>query len=160
MIILFIFLIIPVYTQLLIGHCKKIYMLFKVAGSATTFVVIHHFHCNNLLSVNQFSFLPGRSSCSQLLTVLNKWFSKYDINDQVDIVYTDITKAFDSVSHFKLVSVLNSFGVSGNFQKWINAFLCNRNQKVCVNFFFIYFGSVQCCSPRQCPWAITFCCLY
>ena len=95
--------------------------------------LLHHFYCNNLLSVNQFGFLPGRSSCSQLLTVLNKWFSKYDNNDQVDVVYTDIAKAFDSVSHSKLISVLNSFGVSGNLLKWINAFLCNRNQKVCVN---------------------------
>ena len=34
--------------------------------------LLHHFHCNNLLSVNQFGFLPGRSSCSQLLTVLKQ----------------------------------------------------------------------------------------
>ena len=92
--------------------------------------LLHHFHCNNLLSVKQFGFLPGCSSCSQLLTVLNKWFSKYDSNDQVDIVYTDIAKAFDTVSRSKLISVLNSFGVSGNLLEWINAFLCNRNQKV------------------------------
>ena len=95
--------------------------------------LLHHFHCNNLLSVNQFNFLPGRSSCSQLLTVFNKWFSKYDNNDQVDIVYIDIVKAFDRVSHSKLISVLNSFGVSGNLPKWINAFLCHCNQKVYVN---------------------------
>ena len=120
----------------------------------------HHFHCNNLLSVNQFGFLRGCSSCSQLLTVLNKWFSKYDNNDQVDIVYTDIAKAFDSVSHSKLISVLNSLGVSGNLLKWINAFLCYRNQKVCVNNSFSSTLEMQWCSPRQCPWAITFCCLY
>ena len=64
--------------------------------------LLHHFHCNNLLSVNQFGFLPGHSSCSQLLTVLNKWFSKYDNNDQVDIVYTDIAKAFDSLAILSL----------------------------------------------------------
>ena len=98
--------------------------------------LLHHFLCNNLLSVNHFGFLPGRSSCSQLLTVLNKWFSKYDNNDQVDIVYTYKAKAFDRVSHSKLISGLNSFGVSGNLLKWINVFLCNRNQKVCVNNFF------------------------
>ena len=50
----------------------------------------------------------------------------------MDIVYTDIAKAFDSVSHSKLISVLN-FGVSGNLLEWINTFLCNCNQKVCVN---------------------------
>ena len=51
----------------------------------------------------------------------------------MDIAYTDIAKAFGSASHSKLISVLNSFGVSGNLLKWINAFLCNCNQKVCVN---------------------------
>ena len=95
--------------------------------------LLHHFHCNNLLSVNQFGFLPGRFSCSQLLTVLNKRFSKYDNNDQVDIVYTNIAKAFDNVSHSKLISVLNFCGVNGNLLNWIKVFLCNRNQKVSVN---------------------------
>ena len=51
----------------------------------------------------------------------------------MNVIYTDIAKAFDSVSHSKLISVLNSYGVSGNLLKWTNAFLCNRNQKVCVN---------------------------
>ena len=70
-----------------------------------------HLQSFNLLSSNQFGFLPSRSTCFQLLTVLNNWFCNYDSNITTDVVYTDIAKAFDSVSHSKLMSVLNSYGI-------------------------------------------------
>ena len=92
-----------------------------------------HLHSFNLLSSNQFGFLPSRSTCSQLLTVLNNWFCNYDSNITTDVVYTDIAKAFDSVSHSKLISVLNSYGIQCNVLNWIRSFLSNRVQKVCVN---------------------------
>ena len=83
--------------------------------------------------MNQFSFLPGRSICSQLLTVLNNCFCNYDSTITTDVVYTDIAKAFDSVSHSKLISVLNSYGIQCNVLNWIRSFLSNCVQKVCVN---------------------------
>ena len=70
-----------------------------------------HLHSFNLLSFNQFGFLPGRSTCFQLLTVLNNWFCNYGSNIMTDVVYTDIAKAFDSISHSKLISVLNFYGI-------------------------------------------------
>lgn len=93
----------------------------------------YHLHSYNLLSSNQFGFLPSRSTCSQLLTVLNNWFCNYDSNIITHVVYTDIAKAFDSVSHSKLVSVLRSYGVQCNVLEWIKSFLSNRVQKVCIN---------------------------
>ena len=78
-------------------------------------ILCSHLHFFNLLSsIWQFGFLPGRSTCSQLLTVLNSWFCNYDSNITTDTVYTDIAKAFDSVSHSKLISVLNSYGIQCN----------------------------------------------
>ena len=49
-----------------------------------------------------------------------------------DVVHTDIAKAFDSVSHSKLISVLNSYGIQCNVLNWIRSF-SNPVQKVCVN---------------------------
>ena len=37
----------------------------------------------------------------------------------VDIIYSDIAKAFDSVSHVKLLSVLQSYGICCNVLKRI-----------------------------------------
>ena len=63
--------------------------------------MMSHLLANNLLSSLQFGFLPGRSSCSQLLTCLFDWLHDLDINKITNVVYTDITKAFDSVSYKK-----------------------------------------------------------
>ena len=85
--------------------------------------LLHHFFTFNLISDNQFGFLPGHSSCSQLLCAINKWFLCYDSGDITNIVYTDIAKAFESVCHSKLISVFSSLGISSKVLKWINSFL-------------------------------------
>ena len=52
---------------------------------------------------------------SQLLIVLNSWLSNFDINIAVDVIYTDIAKAFDTVSHSKLITILKSYGVPSDY---------------------------------------------
>ena len=49
---------------------------------------------------------------------------------QVDVIYTDYSKAFDRVSHSKLLKKLDGLGVRGNILGWIPNFLCGRRQKV------------------------------
>ena len=95
--------------------------------------LLHHFMSCNLLSPYQFGFLPGRFSCSQLLSTINHWFASFDDRKSIHVVYTDIAKAFDTVSHSKLLSVLFSLGVSGKVLSWIKCFLYDRVQCVCVN---------------------------
>ena len=92
-----------------------------------------HLLTSNILSKYQFGFIPNRSTCSQLLTTLNHWFTNLDLGVNVDIVHTDISKVFDTVSHKKLLDVLKSYGILNNVLKWIQTFICNRKQCVCVN---------------------------
>ena len=68
----------------------------------------------NLLLDNQFGFLQGRSTCTQLLAALNKWYNSYDLGINIHIVYTDISRAFNTVSHTKLLSVFKSYGIANN----------------------------------------------
>ena len=46
--------------------------------------------------------------------------------DSVDVVYTDFAKAFDKVSHRKLIHKLEAYGVKGAMLGWIVAFLKGR----------------------------------
>ena len=92
-----------------------------------------HMYKNHLIASNQFGFLPGRSTCSQLLLNLNKWYNATNVNKHVDVIYTDIAKAFDTVSHPKLLSVLKSYGICSNVFHWICNFLQGRIQFDCVN---------------------------
>jgi len=94
---------------------------------------MEHLLLNNLVSSNQFGFSPNHSSCTQLLCALNKMFCAFDANNSADLIYTDIDKAFDSVSHLKLISVLSFYGITGNLLKWIECFFNNRTRLVCVN---------------------------
>ena len=48
-----------------------------------------------------------------------------------DVIYTDFSKAFDSVAHNRLLQKLESIGISGDLLNWIKSFLSDRTQ--CVN---------------------------
>ena len=51
----------------------------------------------------------------------------------VTIAYIDFCRAFDSISHPKLIHKLSSYGISGSLLFWIKAFLTNRTQLVKIN---------------------------
>ena len=67
--------------------------------------IVNHFHqtVNKLLSDSQFGFRKNRSTILQLLTVMNEWTEALDESIQVDTVYLDFRKAFDSVPHKRLI---------------------------------------------------------
>ena len=45
----------------------------------------------------------------------------------------DLTKAFDSVSHPKLLKVLESYKINYTVHKWISSFLSNRSHCVAIS---------------------------
>ena len=49
---------------------------------------------------------------------------------QTGIIYLDISKAFDTVSHSHLLSKLPSYGINGNEFTWFGNYLFNRKQDV------------------------------
>ena len=85
------------------------------------------------ISTSQFGFMKGRSSQQQLLVMLNEIFSNKNSKTCSDIVYLDISKAFDSVSHDVLFLKLQLMGISGTILNWFKAYLDNRRQLVSVN---------------------------
>ena len=87
---------------------------------------------NCLFSNAQYGFLAGKSCVSQLIDVLDDWTTYLDLQDNVDVVYTDFMKAFDKVPHNRLLVKLRSYGICGDILKWIECFLFNRQQRVVV----------------------------
>ena len=61
----------------------------------------------------QFGFLRGRSTVQQLLVHLDSLINSLSDGFQSDVVYLDIRKAFDSVSHDILLAKLWSAGLCG-----------------------------------------------
>ncbi|MCP4584377.1 reverse transcriptase domain-containing protein, partial [Pseudoalteromonas sp.] len=85
------------------------------------------------LHAGQHGFLKGRSTVTQLLECLHDWTSAIDSGQFVDVLYVDISKAFDSVSHPKLIAKLDRYGVRGHLLLWIKAFLADRRQRVVID---------------------------
>ena len=52
---------------------------------------------------------------------------------QIDAIYTDFAKAFDKVSHTKLLIKLKSYGITQEIINWIQNFLIHRHHCVKVN---------------------------
>ena len=94
-------------------------------------IMVHLIH-NKLISKNQHGFLIGRSTLTQLIETLEEWTSMLDKNDNLDVLYCDFKKAFDSVPHKRLMVKINSFGIEGNVGKWIENFITGRRQRVCI----------------------------
>ena len=75
---------------------------------------------NDLISDSQHGFLKKRSTLSNLLYSIRHWLSSLNSGKSTDIIYVDFFKAFDSVSHTKLLHKLNSYGISGHLHSWIS----------------------------------------
>ncbi len=88
---------------------------------------------NRLISSHQHGFVSGKSTVTQLVECLNFWYQSLDEGGVVDVIYLDVSKAFDTVSHKKLLSKLPSYGISGSTLRWLEAFLLNRQQRVVVD---------------------------
>jgi len=49
------------------------------------------------------------------------------------MLYTDFAKAFDTVSHRRLLCKLKSYNINDLLIAWNHNFLCDRKQRICVN---------------------------
>ena len=105
----------------------------KIMESVIRDMLVSFFMSNNLFSTKQFGFIKGRSTVLQLLNVCDDWSKNLDDKGQVDIVYTDLEKAFDKVQHQRLLSKLYSYGINSELINWIRSFLCSRTQRVKIN---------------------------
>jgi len=105
----------------------------KILESIVRDHIMEHFKVNKLFNNNQYGFIKGRSTTTQLLKILDDWTEYLEGGGQVDVIYTDFAKAFDKVPHKKLIHKLKSYNIAENIVQWIVAFLTNRKQKVKVN---------------------------
>ena len=84
----------------------------------------------NSFTQHQFGFLPGRSTLQQLILFTEKLLNGINNKNEVDVIYMDFKKAFDSVSHSALLSKLQALGISGRLWFWLETYLKTRIQCV------------------------------
>ena len=57
-------------------------------------------------------------------------------NKSTKVIYTDIKKSFDSISHIKFIKTLSQYKIYSSLFSWFNEFLNDRTQKVVINSIF------------------------
>ena len=86
-------------------------------------------HISKSISPFQFGFTKNCSTLQQLLVFIDRIVN---IPLQTDIIYLDISKAFDTVSHGILLEKLWSIGITGVLWSWFKNYLTNHYQRVSI----------------------------
>ena len=94
--------------------------------------ILSHLINNNLLSNFQHGFLPKRSTLTQQLCFLNHLTSTANNHNPTYVAYIDFSKAFDTISHSKLLHVLNHYKLNHKIINWISDLLHQRKQQTLV----------------------------
>ena len=98
---------------------------------------------NKFFSNCQHGFRQHRSCVTQLLEVMNDLTTLLEDKEDIDIIYLDFSKAFDTVPHQRLINKLKAYGITGKLIDWISSFLSNRKQRVRVNNAYSNFANVE-----------------
>lgn len=83
-----------------------------------------------LLSNNQHGFTRGKSTTTAVAGFVNNILEARDNHKPAIGIFYDFKKAFDLISHRRLLSKLERLGIAGIGNKWIESYLKNRRQSV------------------------------
>lgn len=87
-------------------------------------------HVKNSISPSQHGFFKKRSTTTNLSMFTQYVSDAMDSKCQIDVVYTDFSKAFDKLDHEILLSKLQSFGFSDLLIQLLSTYLIGRTQHV------------------------------
>ena len=72
----------------------------------------------------------GYNAQYRLITLMEKWKESVDNGGAFDGLFTDLSKAFDCLSHELLIAKLDAYGFDKNALKLVNSYLTYRKQRV------------------------------
>ena len=81
-----------------------------------------YFEVRNILTPHQHGFRKGFSIETQLISVLDDWFTSLDRRIRTDVFLHDFSKAFDTVPHNRLLHKLNYYGINDRYVKITDRF--------------------------------------
>ena len=93
----------------------------------------NHLEKYRLITNKQHGFRKHFSCTTQLLSIVHDLCQAINAKGQTNIIYLDFSKAFDKVSHRKILQKLNSYGFRGLSYSWIRSLLSSRTQAVVMD---------------------------
>lgn len=109
---------------------SKLDIIGKVFESIVTDELFNKFQ--HIISPSQHGFFRGRSTTTNLIGYAEQLHRLMDEMGQMDVIYTDFSKAFDKVNHRMLLNKLHKVGICGKMLLWLESYITGRSQQVKV----------------------------
>jgi hypothetical protein len=106
----------------------------KVFEKVMAVQIVNFLENNDLMDSDQHGFRSGKSVISASIEFVESIIESLDKGEKVVGILMDLTKAFDSVCHTKLINTLSSLGIKKNTLSWFKSYLTQRKQFVEINF--------------------------
>ena len=92
--------------------------------------ILKHLESFDILSDNQHRFRARRSCETHLIQTIQDLAKSVSDKRQIYMAILDFSKAFDTVSHSKLLYKTNFYGIQNSTLEWITTWLTGRTQVV------------------------------
>jgi len=102
----------------------------KIFESIISNELLNYLTRNDLITKHQHAFLKKHSTTTNLLESLHDWTISFSNKRSVNVAYIDFCRAFDTISHPKIIQKLSAYGIDGTLLSWFIDFLSNRTQTV------------------------------
>lgn len=103
---------------------------------------------SKIIDQRQHGFMKGRSTLTNLAIHNKNIMEAFDNDLQMDVVYTDISKAFDKVNLDLLIFKLSCYGFENSLFEWFKSYLLGRSSIVNINGFFSEMFFTTCGVPQ------------
>lgn len=123
-------------------------VLSKITEKIMNYQIRNHLNNHNILPINQSGFRSGYSCTSALLKITDDILTATDQGKATALVLIDYSKAFDTISHKLLYSILHFIGFSENSILLIKNYLLNRVQFVETAKGKSNYGNIVCGVPQ------------
>ena len=111
--------------------------LLPFPGKIMEMIVSHrlksYLDANKLLSKKQHGFRKKKSTLSAIVEFLHDVYRDQSLMQETYVVFLDLKKAFDTVSHKILLNKLKHLGLDQNSINWFQSYLQNRTQRTVIN---------------------------
>ena len=94
--------------------------------------VMAHLDSHHLMPVSQFAYRKNHSTEDALVVAVNRWYNAKSARKHTGVVFVDMSKAFDSVKHERMLLELFSLGIAGIPLLWFCSYLSGRFQHIKV----------------------------
>lgn len=105
-------------------------VLSKLIEKIMNYQIRAHITEYNILPPYQSGFRPGHSCTTALINVTDDIIREIDVGKTTALILLDYSKAFDTINHELLLSILHFVGFSNNANNLIRSYLNNRVQFV------------------------------